>query len=166
MAPQERSLLAEEVKVGCTQAMLLALDREHRIAFILAEIMCLEGDVGAQVLSIDPAAFRKRVSRARERLGTFLTRHCGLAAPSAACRCEKRISAAIARGHVDPDHLLFAKRPHTEVSEVTVARTTNELDGFELAGQILRANPSYATPESVISSIRTLLDRVSLRVLE
>lgn len=46
-------------------------------------------------------------------------------------------------------------------SDAAVARTTIELDGFEVAGQILLSNPNYATPKSVISSIRTLFDEVS-----
>ena len=33
--PVEESLLWEEVKIGCTTAMLLCLDREHRLAYIL-----------------------------------------------------------------------------------------------------------------------------------
>ena len=35
----ERSLLIEEVKVGCTFTMLQCLDRSHRVAYILGEIL-------------------------------------------------------------------------------------------------------------------------------
>ncbi|MGC4067466.1 MAG: RNA polymerase sigma factor [Polyangiaceae bacterium] len=164
LAPQERSLLVEEVKVGCTHAMLLALDREHRVVFILAEIMALGSDVGAQVLSIEPATFRKRLSRARERLGGFLKRHCGLADPAVTCRCDGRIGAAKARGHVDPNHLLFAGKPRSELPATTVARATSELDGFEVAGEVLRENPAYATPEALVSGIRELLDATTFQV--
>jgi RNA polymerase sigma factor (sigma-70 family) len=31
----DEALLLEEVKIGCTQAMLLCLDRTHRLAYIL-----------------------------------------------------------------------------------------------------------------------------------
>jgi RNA polymerase sigma factor (sigma-70 family) len=166
LAPQERRLLVQEVKVGCSQAMLLALDREHRIVFILAEIMGFGSDVGAQVLSIEPSTFRKRLSRARERLGSFLMHHCGLADPAVACRCEGRIGAAKARGHVDPNHLLFAGKPTIDLPKITVDRVTSELDGFEVAGEVLRSNPSYATPECVISGLRELLDGAAFQVLQ
>src|SRR2546430_10372808 len=33
----ERSMLIEEVKIGCTLAMLQCLDRPHRLAYILGE---------------------------------------------------------------------------------------------------------------------------------
>jgi RNA polymerase sigma factor (sigma-70 family) len=36
-------LLLEEVKIGCTMGMLLCLDRQHRLAYILGEILELDG---------------------------------------------------------------------------------------------------------------------------
>src|SRR5258708_11874279 len=38
------SLLLEEIKIGCTHAMLLCLDRRHRIAYILGEIVAFDGE--------------------------------------------------------------------------------------------------------------------------
>ena len=38
-AEAERSLLIEEVKIGCTLAMLQCLDRPHRLAYVLGEIL-------------------------------------------------------------------------------------------------------------------------------
>jgi hypothetical protein len=35
----ERSLLIEEVKLGCTLGMLQCLDRPHRLAYVLGEIL-------------------------------------------------------------------------------------------------------------------------------
>ena len=37
-------LLEEEVKIGCTQGMLLCLDREHRLAYILGEVFEINSD--------------------------------------------------------------------------------------------------------------------------
>lgn len=166
MPDQERVVLVEEVKIGCTQAMLLALDRDHRLAFILSEIVGLDGEVGAAVLEIEPVAFRKRLSRARERLGKFMQSHCGLANQKAPCRCDRRIGAAIARGHVNPSMLLFAGRLQVNPSCAAVLESTAELNGFEAAGQVLRSNPHYATPESVIDSLHALLDSRSFQILQ
>ena len=44
--------------------MILSLDRELRIAYILGDIFNLSGEGAAEVLEIDPAAYRKRLSRA------------------------------------------------------------------------------------------------------
>src|SRR5262249_13365317 len=37
--PVEEALLLEEVKIGCTLGMLSCLDRPHRLAYILGEIL-------------------------------------------------------------------------------------------------------------------------------
>src|SRR5262249_45238146 len=58
----DEALLLEEVKVGCTHAMLLCLDRDHRLAYVLGAILELEHREAAEVLAISPAAFRKRLS--------------------------------------------------------------------------------------------------------
>src|SRR5262245_40933349 len=51
-ADAERSLLIEEVKVGCTLGMLQCLDRPHRFAFVLGEIFALPGPEAADALAI------------------------------------------------------------------------------------------------------------------
>lgn len=93
----EQSLLIEEVKVGCTMAMLQCLDRRHRAAYVLGEIMELSGPEAADVLAISPALFRKRLQNAREAVLGFTKSHCGLVSDSAPCQCHLRVpSAALA----------------------------------------------------------------------
>lgn len=60
----EVNLQKEELKIGCSYAMLLSLDKNHRIAFILHYIFELSGEEGSLILEITPANYRKRVSRA------------------------------------------------------------------------------------------------------
>jgi DNA-directed RNA polymerase specialized sigma24 family protein len=67
--------------VGCTQAMLLCLDREHRIAYVLGDGLELNSGEAANICEISPAAFRKRLQRARERIQAFMQAHCGLLDP-------------------------------------------------------------------------------------
>ena len=93
-----RDLLLQEVRVGCTLAMLQCLDRPHRLAYILGEILEMEGDEAARVLAIQPAAFRKRLSRARDSVVAFMRAKCGLVEPSRPCRCRKRLSTALQAG--------------------------------------------------------------------
>src|SRR5262249_32166228 len=80
-APGDAALLLEEVKIGCTLGMLTCLDRPHRLAYVLGEILEMEGDEAARVLGIRPAAFRKRLSRAREAVVAFTRAKCGLVSP-------------------------------------------------------------------------------------
>src|SRR3970282_1842511 len=81
----ERSLLIEEVKVACTLAMLQCLDRPHRLAYVLGEILEFSGSEAGEALSISPALFRKRLQQAREAILDFTKTHCGLVSDSAPC---------------------------------------------------------------------------------
>lgn len=110
-AEAERSLLVEEVKIGCTLAMLQCLDRPHRLAYVLAEILELAPSEAALALAIEPAALRKRLQRAREQVEAFTRANCGLVDDAAACRCNRRVDAARRCGRVDPQALQFARAP-------------------------------------------------------
>jgi RNA polymerase sigma factor (sigma-70 family) len=110
-ADAERSLLVEEVKIGCTLAMLQCLDRPHRLAYVLGEILELSGPDCAEVLGISPDLFRKRLQHARTAIAGFTRAHCGLASDNAACACHRRVPAAVRLGRVRPDGLDFAEQP-------------------------------------------------------
>src|SRR5262245_48490221 len=105
----EQSLLVEEVKVGCALAMLQCLDRPHRLAYILGEIMELPGPEAAESLDISPDLFRKRLQHARSAVIAFTKAHCGLVFDAAPCRCNRRVASAIKNGHVDVHQLTFAR---------------------------------------------------------
>ncbi len=107
----ERSVLVEEVKIGCTLAMLQCLDRPHRLAYVLGEIFELPSPEAAEALEIAPALFRKRLQQARERVMAFTRGHCGLVSSSAACACHRRVPAALRTGRIHSGSLSFARDP-------------------------------------------------------
>ncbi len=107
-AESERSVLVEEVRIGCTLAMLQCLDRPHRLAYILGEILDLPGPEVAEALDIDAAALRKRLERARSEVLAFTQSYCGLVSDSANCGCHRRVPAAVRLGRARPDALNFA----------------------------------------------------------
>ena len=106
-AASDHSVLVEEVKIGCTLAMLQCLDRGHRAAYILGEIFELPAPEAAAALDIDAAAFRKRLERSRARIADHMTEHCGLVG-DAACACHRRVPAALALGRIDRERSDFA----------------------------------------------------------
>src|SRR5262249_22232920 len=91
----------QELKAGCGRALLQCLDGDHRLAYILGEIMALEGAEAAEILGVSHAAFRQRLSRAREQLRATLEASCGVVNPSAACRCHRRLNRARELGRVE-----------------------------------------------------------------
>jgi len=106
---QERALLTEEVKLGCTLGLLQCLDRPHRLAYVLGEVFEWAAPEAAAALDIEPAAFRKRLQRARQAIEEFTRAHCGLVSDTAECACHRRVPAALRQSRVDPDRLRFAR---------------------------------------------------------
>jgi len=110
-ADTDRSLLIEEVKVGCTLGMLQCLDRPHRLAYVLGEILGLSGPESAEALGISADLLRKRLQLARASIETFTRAHCGLVSDSAACGCHRRVPAAVRLNRVRPGEPDFAQHP-------------------------------------------------------
>jgi RNA polymerase sigma factor (sigma-70 family) len=106
----ERSVLTEEVKIGCTLGMLQCLDRAHRLAYVLGEILDLSGPEAAEALEISPDLFRKRLQHARTAIESFTRKYCGLVSDSAECACHRRVPAALGLDRVRPGALDFAQQ--------------------------------------------------------
>src|SRR5205807_932097 len=91
ISDEERPLLAEEVKVGCTQTMLLCLDRPRRLAYILADIFLLDDEIASRIIGLDRRLFGALVESARARLHAFMVERCGIINPACSCRCSSRL---------------------------------------------------------------------------
>jgi len=144
--------LVNEVKLVCAHGMLLNLDRPHRLAYVLGEVLELTGDEAGAVLEISPVAFRKRLSRARDDMEAFLKRNCGIADPANACRCAKLLPLAQAVGLVDPGRLVMKRLPTRETDRLQL-----EVERIRSAAEIFRTMPRYASPTDFATSLRALL---------
>jgi RNA polymerase sigma factor (sigma-70 family) len=148
-------VLAAELRIGCTQAMLCCLDRDHRIAFILGEILELSGEEAAEIVGINPAAYRKRLSRARESLADFMKNRCGVFDENAKCRCSKRLGRAVKSGLVDPQRPVFMSQ--SLLDETSQQRVLQELVGLLDVGKVFRRTPDFKAPEAFLANLRELL---------
>jgi DNA-directed RNA polymerase specialized sigma24 family protein len=146
-ASPETNLLVTEVMLACTSGMLLCLDREQRLTYILGAIFGVSDAVGADVLEITPENFRQRLTRARRDLRNFMNDKCGLINKSNPCRCAKKTRGFIQEGHVDPDNLVFSRGRMSEVREVApeVFDTIKTLD--DKCAEIYRRHPLYKPPD-------------------
>jgi RNA polymerase sigma factor (sigma-70 family) len=161
----EAALLAEEMRLTCTQAMLQCLERGERIAFVLADIFELSSADAAWVLETTPTAYRKRLERARHRIGAFMGSTCGLVNPAAFCRCARRVPKAIAIGRIDPGRPVLTAHP-VSPSGRTVAEAAAQLHRLHDAAAVLRAHPDYAAPQSKVDAIVALLHSGHFPLLE
>lgn len=161
----DQRLLEEEVKIGCTQAMLLCLDRDERIAYILGDVFELQSDEAGEVLGIEPATYRKRLSRARGRVRQFMGDHCSLLVADAPCSCARRVRPAIDRGRIDPKNLLFAGRGSASVRRLPILEAVGEMERLHEIAAIHQSHPKYQAPSRVADTIRRVLQSPELRML-
>jgi RNA polymerase sigma factor (sigma-70 family) len=102
--PEQKENLEElvnTVKSACTNAMLIALKREHRIAFLLGEVFQMKSPEAAEIMQITDVNFRKKLSRARLRMKEFMNTNCGVYNSSNTCRCKNRIHYSIQDGKLN-----------------------------------------------------------------
>ena len=143
----DANLLVTEAMLACTSGMLLCLDREQRLAYILGAILGVSDTVAAEVLEITPESFRQRLARARRDLRNFMNGKCGLVNPASPCRCAKKTRGFIQAGHVDPTNLLFVRERICEVREAApkTYQTIKTLD--DKCAEIYRGHPFYRPPD-------------------
>ncbi|MBI3561837.1 MAG: RNA polymerase sigma factor [Gammaproteobacteria bacterium] len=160
--PVDASLLVAEARIGCTSGMLLCLDREQRLIFILGGIFGVSDVVGAELLELSRDNFRQKLSRARRDLQNFMQDKCGLVNTANPCRCAKKTRGFITAGHVDPNNLRFARERVTHVRDVA-ARVTAEMTGLDAAyAEVYRDHPFQKSP-NFVAALRELLNQPEFR---
>ncbi len=146
--------LEVETRSVCTHALLLSLDRSHRMAFILGVVMEVNSQEGAQILDITPAAYRKRLSRARSRIKDFLVNNCGLFDNSNRCRCNSILPAYLEKGWIDPDKPIFVSKHSNVESPIKLGRYLKEVDELKQISAIYKSvTPSNFDFVDVVKNI-------------
>lgn len=153
----ERSLLVEEVKVACTFGMLQCLDRPHRLAYVLGEILELPGPEAADALDISPSLFRKRLQHARTAILNFTRTYCGLASDTAPCRCNRQVPAALRAGKVRLDSCDFAATASSFQQTRAIVRQVDD------ARRALRVHRTSHPRASSVDFARRLIEALDAR---
>jgi RNA polymerase sigma factor (sigma-70 family) len=154
--PVDVRLLVDEARITCTAGMLLCLDREQRLIYILGEIFEVTDTIGAELLDISRENFRQRLARARRDLYSFMNDKCGLVDRANPCRCAKKTRGFIEAGYVDPKHLLFAREHVEEVRQRSRTNAKGLMALDEQCAEIFRQHPFYESPGAV-PALRHLL---------
>lgn len=149
----EQAILAEELKLSCTNVMLQCLDPDSRCIFILGTMFRLDSRIAGDILGITPEAYRQRLSRVRKRMAEFLSEYCGEYGQGA-CHCANRVNYAIQNHRIAPDRLDFtAAKPSDTAVEVTAAM--EEIDGYSQQFSFCR---TYQSTERLTRMIRDFLN--------
>ena len=139
-ASPEDEAAARQVGVACTAGMLQALDDDQRLAYLLDLMFGFTSDEAAEVLGISAAAFRKRLSRARQALEGHAGTLCGRVAAEAVCRCERQLPALRALGRAPP-----------------AAAVYDDLVQLGDAASLFRALPAEEAPAAIVGAIVAVL---------
>lgn len=106
----EETLIVKEAKIACMNGMLLCLDREQRMIFLLGELFEFSDVIGADIMEITKENFRVKLHRAKQQLYNFMNDKCGLVNKANPCRCKRKTASFVAAGCVDPKSSVAFKK--------------------------------------------------------
>jgi RNA polymerase sigma factor (sigma-70 family) len=162
-ASPETDLVTADLGVGCVMGTLLCLERQQRLVFILAIAFGVTDVIGAEILEMSRAAFRKALSRARARLHQYMSGNCGLLNPEAPCRCRKKAKSMIDSGAYSADRIFYHKADRPKLKEIVgekIERFGTEV--YEDYARLYREHPFYSPP-NVTDWLRQLIGKRSFR---
>lgn len=159
----EKDILAEELKMSCTNVMLQCLDTESRCIFILGTMFKVDSRIAGDILEMTPQAYRKRLSRVREKMADFLNSYCGEYG-GGKCRCKDRVNYAIKNHRINPLQLDYTKA--AEISESTLLDVKNAMEDIDNLSQDFSFCKPYQSPECIKNLIQELLDSTQFSIIQ
>mgnify|MGYP002507934272 FL=1 len=158
----EKDILAEELKMSCTNVMLQCLDVESRCIFILGTMFKLDSHIAGDILGMTPEAYRQRLSRTRKKMADFLGQYCGEYG-SGRCKCKDRVNYAIQSHRINPLQLDYTAA--TVIPLQTMMDVKNAMEDIdELSQDFLFCKP-YESPERTKHLIKELLASTQLSII-
>lgn len=121
----EKSVLAEELKLSCTNVMLQCLDVESRCVFILGTMFRLDSRIAGEILGMTAEAYRQKLSRSHKKMADFLGRYCGEYG-GGKCRCKNRVNYAIQNRRLNPTQQDFTSAEEIPVQTMLDVKTAME----------------------------------------
>lgn len=147
----ETALAVEEVKTGCTLAMLSCLGRGQRIAYILGDVFEMTDSEAAAALGLAPPAYRQRLRRARAAVADFVGARCGIVAPGAACSCPARVAPALAAGRIDVGVSAFGLAGRAREDRAALEARVRALEGARAAAALMRASADFPLRAGILA---------------
>ena len=159
----EKDILAEELKMSCTNVMLQCLDAESRCIFILGTMFKLDSRIAGDILAMTPEAYRQRLSRIRRKMADFLGQYCGEYG-GGRCRCKDRVDYAIQSHRINPLQLEYTGA--TEIPVKTMLEVKSAMEDIDDLSQDFSFCKSYRSPERMKHLIQGLLDSAQLSIIQ
>jgi RNA polymerase sigma factor (sigma-70 family) len=159
----ERDILAEELKMSCTNVMLQCLDKESRCIFILGTMFKIDSRVAGDILEMTPEAYRQRLSRIRKKMADFLGQYCGEYG-SGRCKCKDRMNYAIQNHRINPLRLDYMTA--TEIPMETICAVKDAMEEIDDLSQDFSFCKPYQSPERMKHLIMELLNSAQFSIIQ
>lgn len=156
-------LLAEELKMSCTNVMLQCLDPESRCIYVLGVMFQADSKICGDILGITSEAYRQRLSRTRKKVGDFLSTYCGLS-ETGSCNCKKRVGYAIQSQRLNPHNLEYTKLQKLD-NNVSFG-FTQAMEKMDELSLLFAELPKYRSPEVIKDFLRKLLKSDNMRIIK
>lgn len=159
----EKNILAEELKMSCTNVMLQCLDTESRCIFILGTMFQIDSRMAGDILEMTPEAYRQRLSRIRKKMAEFLGQYCGEYG-NGKCSCKERVNYAIQNHRINPLQLDYTIAK--EIPVQTMLDVKNAMETIDDLSQDFSFCKPYQSPERTKHLIQEFLDSTQLSIIQ
>ncbi len=159
----EKDILAEELKMSCTNVMLQCLDTESRCIFILGTMFKVDSRIAGDILEMTPETYRQKLSRVRKKMADFLGQYCGEYG-SGKCKCKDRVNYAIQSHRLNPQQLDYTLA--TEISAKAMLDVKNAMEEIDDLSQDFSFCKPYQSPERTKHLVQELLDSTQFSIIQ
>lgn len=158
----DADMLADELKLSCTNVMLQCFDPESRLVYVLGTMFHVDSKTAGKILGITPEAYRQRLSRLKQRMADFLRAYCGLGT-SEKCSCKKRINYAIETKRLDPAQLVYSRLSQAEDGRLTEYKEA--MEDMDAQSAVFAGLPKYRAPEAARAFLDDVLGSPSIETI-
>lgn len=159
----DEDILAEELKLSCTNVMLQCLDPESRCIYVLGIMFRADSKVCGEVLGLSAEAYRQRLSRIRKTVAAFLTEYCGLS-KTGSCNCKKRAGYAIKSHRLNPKNLEYSELE--KLSDADTLGFTQAMEEMDEMSLIFGNLPKYRSPQDTKAFLEKLLTSPNMAAIK
>lgn len=150
--------LIREMNLSCMSGMLLCLNREQRLIYIIGEMLGGDHNIGSEIMEMSKDNFRAKLKKARKDLYNFMNNKCGLVNKANPCRCHKKVTVAREHGVIDAKNLLFNRAEYASFKEQIADDADFMFDDVDKKYALLYQEMSFKTDFDKKSFINKVIE--------
>ena len=147
----------EEVRILCSTAMLMCLNREQRLLYILGEVFNIDHNLGAELFNVSKANYRVKLHRAKADLLNYVSGKCGIINPNNPCRCPKKTRTFLSEGIVDRDCLRFNADYSQYIGDIVDTQKDEVSDRIQLELRDLFQKSPFQVKQEIDDILNSIL---------